>query len=91
MAAALAATPGAIGVTTATVTGQSGGAIRALALDGVAPEPAAVRGGRYALRRSSFLITLGDAGAPVRRFLEFVASPAGAAVLEANGSVQVGR
>lgn len=90
MARALAATDGAIGVTTATVVAQSGGAIRALALDGVAPTPQAVREGRYVLTRSSYLVVRGDAHAGVARFLAFIASPAGQAVLEANGAVGVG-
>jgi phosphate transport system substrate-binding protein len=89
MARALATTEGAVGVTTATVTAQSGGAIRALALDGVAPTPAAVRDGRYPLARSSYLVARGDAHAGVARFLAFIASPAGQAVLEANGAVGV--
>ncbi len=89
MAAALSDTPGAIGVTTATVTTQSGGAIRALLLDGVTPDAAAVRDGAYRLVRSSFLLTRGEAAPAVTRFLEFVGSPAGAMVMESNGSVGV--
>ena len=89
MAKALAGTPGALGITTATVTVQSNGAIRALALDGVEPGAAAVQSGDYALVRSSFLVTRGDAHEGVARLLAFIRSPAGAAVLEANGSVGV--
>lgn len=89
MEAALLATPGAIGVTTGTVAVQSNGAIRALALDGVTPDAAAVGSGQYTLVRSFFLITRGDPSAGVTRFLAFVTSPAGAMVIEANGSVGV--
>lgn len=89
MAKALAETPGALGITTATVAVQSNGAIRAMTLDGVEPGAAAVQAGDYTLVRSSFLITRGDAHAGVERLLAFVRSPAGAAVLEANGSVGV--
>jgi len=91
MARALRETDGAMGVTTATVVSQSGGAIRALALDGVAPSPEAVREGRYPLTRSSYLVVRGGAHAGVARFLAFIASPAGQAVIEANGSVGVVR
>ncbi|MCU0616424.1 MAG: substrate-binding domain-containing protein [Gemmatimonadaceae bacterium] len=87
MARALRETEGAMGVTTATVVAQSGGAIRALALDGVAPSPEAVREGRYPLTRSSYLVVRGDAHASVAWFLAFIASPSGQAVIEANGSV----
>lgn len=89
MEVALQATPGAIGVTTGTVAVQSRGAIRALSLDGVTPDAAAVDAGEYALVRSSYLITRGDPSAGVTRFLQFVMSPAGAMVIEANGSVGV--
>jgi len=89
MARALAATEGAIGVTTATVVAQSGGAIRAMSLDGESPTAAAVRAGRYALTRSSYLVVRGDAHAGVARLLAFIASPAGQAVIEANGAVGV--
>lgn len=91
MARTLAATEGAIGVTTATVVAQSDGAIRALALDGAAPSPSAVREGRYPLTRSSYLVVRGDAHAGVARFLAFIASPAGQAVIEANGGVGTAR
>lgn len=87
MARAITNTEGAIGITTATVASQSGGAIRAMALDGVMPGVEAVREGRYALTRSSYLITRGDAHAGVARFLAFVASAEGQRVLEANGAV----
>jgi phosphate transport system substrate-binding protein len=91
MAHALATTDGALGVTTATVVAQSAGAIRALALDGVAPTAQAVREGRYPLTRASYLVVRGNAHAGVARFLAFVASPAGQAVIEANGAVGVVR
>jgi phosphate transport system substrate-binding protein len=89
MARAITNTEGAIGITTATVAAQSGGAIRAMALDGVMPSVEAVREGRYTLTRSSYLITRGDAHAGVARFLAFVGSPEGQRVLEANGAVGV--
>jgi ABC-type phosphate transport system substrate-binding protein len=86
---ALRDTEGAIGVTSATVVAQSGGTIRAMALDGAPPTPPAVREGRYTLTRSSYLVARGDAHAGVARFLAFIASPTGQAVLEANGAVGV--
>ena len=86
MARAIASTEGALGITTATVVAQSGGAIRALSLDGAMPTVDAVRAGRYTLVRSSYLITRGEVHAGVTRFLAFIASPEGQLVLEANGS-----
>jgi phosphate transport system substrate-binding protein len=91
MARALTETEGAIGVTTSTVVTQSEGAIRALSLNGVRPSPATVRDGQYVLVRSSYLVTRAGANAAVDQFLAFVASDAGRAVLEANGSLAVTR
>jgi ABC-type phosphate transport system substrate-binding protein len=48
-----------------------------------------VREGRYTLTRSSYLVARGDGHAGVERFLAFIASPTGQAVLEANGAVGV--
>ncbi len=86
MAHAIANTNGAIGITTATVTEQSEGAIRALSLDGVLPTPQTVARGTYSLVRSSYLITRADAHAGVTAFLNFIASPSGVRVLEENGA-----
>ncbi len=91
MALALVNTVGAIGVTTATVTEQSEGAIRALSLDGVLPTPGAVQQGTYALMRSSYLVIRPDAHAGVTAFLDFIASPSGARVLEENGASATAR
>ena len=87
MVRALAETPGAVGVTTATVVQQSGGKIRALALDGVAPTPANTESGRYRLTRASYLVSNVVPSPAVSRFLDFARSPAGRAVLSANGSI----
>lgn len=87
MAAALASTEGAIGVTTATVVQQSNGRIRALALGDTEPSVDAVSSGRYPLTRASYLITRAAPDSGVVRFLDFIRSPQGAAVLAANGSV----
>lgn len=91
MAQALASTDGAIGITTATVTEQSEGAIRALSLDGVLPSSQAVAQGTYSLVRSAYLITGPNAHAGVTAFLNFIASPSGARVLERNGGSPIAR
>ncbi len=87
MARELAATVGAIGMTTTTVAEQSGGKIKSLALDGVAPNEANVAAGAYRLVREVFLVTK-EPGAPsVRAFLEFVRGADGAALIKANGAI----
>ena len=89
MVRALAEIPGAVGVTTATVVQQSGGKIRALALDGVAPTPANTESGRYRLTRASYLVSNVMPSPAVVRFLDFARSTAGHTVLAANGSIPV--
>lgn len=89
MAKELATTAGAIGMTTTTVVEQSQGKIKLLSLDGVVPSAENVERGLYTLTRDSFLVTKAPARPAVARFVEFVRSPAGAAVIVANGGVPV--
>ncbi|HEU4367133.1 MAG TPA: substrate-binding domain-containing protein, partial [Methylomirabilota bacterium] len=89
MAKELAATAGAIGMTTATVVEQSRGQIKALALNGIAPSAENVARRIYTLTRDSFLVTKAPPAPAVARFLDFVRSPAGTAVIVANGAVPV--
>lgn len=85
----LAATAGAVGMTTTTVVEQSRGQIRALSLNGTAPSAENVGRKTYTLTRDSFLVTKATPAPAVARFIEFVRSPAGAAVIAANGAVPV--
>jgi phosphate transport system substrate-binding protein len=91
MAAELAAAPGTIGMTTATVVEQSGGKIRALALNGVRPNEVEVRAGRYKLVREAFLVTKAGASPALTEFIAFVQSADGAAVIKANGAIPTAR
>lgn len=87
MRTSLLATPGAIGVTTMTIVGQSGGRLRALAIDGVHPTNESVSAGRYALVRESYLVAKAAPSPAVERFLAFMRTPAAMAVLASNGAV----
>ncbi|MBI4274729.1 MAG: substrate-binding domain-containing protein [Rhizobiales bacterium] len=87
MAKALTETAGGIGMTSATIVERSGGKIKAIALDGVVANDAAVLAGRYRLTRDAFLITRDAASADVKAFIDFVKSPDGAAVIRANGAI----
>jgi phosphate transport system substrate-binding protein len=87
MAKELAATTGAIGMTTTTVVEQSGDKIKALSLDDVAPTEANVTAGKYRLVREVFLVAKGDASPTTKAFLSFVKSPDGAKVIKANGAI----
>lgn len=89
MARELAATPGAIGMTTMTVVEQSQGKIRAVAIDGIAPSAENVERNTYRLVRQSFFVTRTAATPAVVRFLAFARSPAGEQVIRANGAIPV--
>lgn len=89
MAKELAATVGAIGMTTTTVVEQSRGQIKLLSLNGVIPSAESVERKRYTLTRDSFLVTKAPPPPAVSRFIEFVRSAAGAAVIIANGALPV--
>jgi phosphate transport system substrate-binding protein len=86
MARELAATAGAIGMTTATVVEQGRGQIKAVSLNGIIPSADSVSRGSYRLTRDSFLVTKATQPPAVARFIEFVRSSAGAAVIAANGA-----
>jgi phosphate transport system substrate-binding protein len=89
MAKELAGTVGAVGMTTTTVVEQSRGQIRAVSLNGVVPSAVNVERKTYTLTRDSFLVTKVAPAPAVSRFIEFIRSSAGAAVIVANGAVPV--
>lgn len=87
MAKELAATTGAVGMTTTTVVEQSGGKIKALSLDGVAPTETNVTAGKYRLVREVFLVAKGSAAPATKAFVAFVKSAEGAVIIKANGAI----
>jgi phosphate transport system substrate-binding protein len=94
MAKELAATRGAVGMTTvgmttATVVEQSRGQIKVVSLNGIIPSVENVGRKSYMLTRDSFLVTKAMPSPTVAKFIEFVRSSAGAAVIVANGAVPV--
>ena len=89
MAKELAVIVGAVGMTTATVVEQSRGQIRAVSLNGIIPSAENVSRKTYTLTRDSFLVTKATPPPAVSKFIEFVRSSTGAAVIVANGAVPV--
>jgi phosphate transport system substrate-binding protein len=87
MAKGLAETPDAIGMTSMTVVEQSGGKVKALTLNGVAPAAEQVKSGRYFLTRDFLFVIKGEPTPPIKKFLDFVLSPDGDRVILANGAV----
>jgi phosphate transport system substrate-binding protein len=91
MAAAIAGTPGAIGVTSAPMVAQHDGRMHALTLNGVAPSPQNVATGAYPLNRAAILVYRKAVPKGVSQLLAFIDSPEGDRVIEANGAVPVAR
>lgn len=89
MARELAATSGAIGMTTMTVVEQSQGRIRAVSLNGVAPTAQEIDRKAYRLVRQSFLVVRHPAPPAVAAFVDFARGPTGAAVIVTNGAIPV--
>lgn len=89
MAQGLAATTGAIGMTTMTVVEQSQGRVKATSLRGISPTAGNVQGQTYTLTRDSFLVVKTPASPEVSKFLDFIRSAAGEKVIVANGAVPV--
>lgn len=87
MAKGLVDTPHAIGMTSMTVVEQSGGKVKALTVNSIAPTAENVKSGRYFLTRDFLFVTKGEATLPIKKFLDFVLSPEGDRVILANGAV----
>lgn len=89
MATELAATTGAIGMTTMTVVEQSQGKIKALAIDGIAPSAQNVEGKAYRLVREAYFVVKTPPSPAVARFLEFTRGAVGQTVTFSNGAIAV--
>lgn len=89
MATELAATTGAIGMTTMTVVEQSQGKIKALSIDGMNPSAQNVERKTYPLVRESFFVIKAPASPAVTRFLEFTRGSMGNTVITSNGAIAV--
>src|SRR3990170_1591163 len=84
MAAELAATTGAIGMTTMTVVEQSQGKIKALSINSIDPSAQNVERKAYRLVRESFFVIKTPASPAVARFLEFTRGAMVHTVINAN-------
>jgi phosphate transport system substrate-binding protein len=91
LAREVAGTAGAIGLTSMPMVEQSSGAMRAVALDGVAPTPHNVGSGTYPLARKAILVHREPPPPVVREFLSFVASAEGDRIIRLNGGAPAGR
>ena len=77
--------PGAFGATTLSIVLSEKRAIRVLSLDGVMPSVRTMANRSYPYSKTFFMVTKNPPPAAVRWFIDFVRSPAGAAILLKNG------
>jgi phosphate transport system substrate-binding protein len=77
--------PGSFGVITLAVIRSEHRSLRALELDGVAPTVENAASGRYPHYKQLSVVTRAEPSAATTRFLAFVRSPDGAAILVRNG------
>lgn len=79
------AIPGSFGTSTVAVIRSEKRALRALALDGVAPTMENARSGRYPLVKPFFFVLPKTPVPEAQEFIQFVRSPQGIKILEQNG------
>jgi phosphate transport system substrate-binding protein len=82
---AIESVPGAIGGTTLSLLLSEKRALRVISLDGVTPSVRTMDDRSYPYSKTFFMVTKKPPPASVRRFIDFVRSPAGAAILAKNG------
>lgn len=84
-------TPGSFGTSTLALAVSEQRRFKVLALDGVVPSVRGIEDGSYPLSKRLHLVVAADAAPPVRAFVDFVRSPAGARILRANAQLPVPR
>jgi phosphate transport system substrate-binding protein len=82
-------TPGAIGTSTLALALSEQRRFKVLALDGVMPDVEALRSGRYPYNKPLYLVTRPQPSKAVQAFVDFIATPAGQAILIKNGQLPV--
>jgi len=86
---AIETVPGAFGATTLSLVLSENRALRVLSLDGVMPSVRTMSDRSYPYGKTFFMVTRKVPPAAVRRFIDFVRSPAGSAILGKNGQAAV--
>lgn len=87
MRSALIARPTAIGLTSFEAVLRSEGKLKALAIDGVAPDAASVAAGKYRLVKDFAVVTKGEPQGVTKAFIDFAASAEGHKIMASGGLV----
>jgi len=85
--AAIASTPGAFGTTTLAMLTSDNRSVCVLALDGIAPTTRALDEGLYKLHKSFYVVFRTPAAPEVQRFVDFVFSRRGKAIVLRYGQI----
>ena len=86
---AIETVPGAFGGTTLSLVVSEKRALRVLALDGVVPSVRTMADRSYPYSKTFSMVTRKNPPVAVQRFIDFVRSPAGSAILSKNGQAAV--
>ena len=86
---AIESVPGAFGGTTLSLVLSEKREFRIISLDGITPSVQTIADRSYPYSKMFFMVTRKNIPAAVRRFIDFVRSPAGAAILSKNGQEAV--
>ena len=87
MRSALIARPTAIGLTSYEAVLKSEGKLKALAIDGVAPDTGSVAAGKYRLSKDFAVVTKGAPQGVAKGFIDFAASAEGHKIMASSGLV----
>jgi len=82
---AIESVPGAFGGTTLSLLLSEKRPLRMVSLDGITPSLRALNDRSYPYAKTFYMVTKNNPPASVRRFIDFVSSPAGAAILAKYG------
>lgn len=83
----LVRTPGALGLSSLAQVRTEGLQLALLSWNGVAPTVENLASGAYPLEKTLYLVIKAPAKAPIRRFVAFLASPAGRRILQEAGNL----
>jgi phosphate transport system substrate-binding protein len=86
---AIESVPGAFGGTTLSLVLSEKRALRVISLDGITPSVRTMADRSYPYNKTFFMVTKKNPPVSVRRFIDFVRSPAGSAILLKNGQAAV--
>lgn len=89
MVKSVMARPDSIGILDAVGVFDSKGAIRPLKLNGIAPNEEAIASGRYRIVKRFFFVTKPAASSAVNRFIGFIKSKEGAAIIKASQAMPI--